>query len=735
MGGLVTAYEHWLDEEQARVATIPERLRPQALINLNECRRGAARMREGVAMLENDKKCRRAFQLAQKAMFMQRRWSTGEDKLEWRPFQLGFQLLTLSSLAKPGHEDREVMDLLWFPTGGGKTEAYLALTAFVLFHRRLRATANDDGSGTAVIMRYTLRLLTVQQFQRATAMVTACELIRSRERDLGKVKLSIGLWVGNSATPAKLADARNASDSRSTHRQLADCPACHGDLEWKLPNSGMEVRCKGKACELAAINGRIPVWTIDEDIYREQPSLLIGTVDKFAQIVRKEDTLELFGRGATRHHPPDLIIQDELHLISGPLGSLAGLYETAIDELCSEGGHRPKIIGSTATIRRAAEQVRQLFRRKAYQFPPAALDARSSCFAVSAPEKPGRLYIGVTTAGRSAKYTVQAVAASLLQAAHRQSVPAKVRDPYWTLVGYFNSLRELGGSLVLMQDDVPITIGQLADRNGDPSPREIQPPAELTSRIGSSEVRDMLDELHRGCGDDGAFDVLLASNMISVGVDIPRLGLMMMVGQPKTISEYIQATSRVGRGNVPGLVVSLYNAGRARDRAHFETFRSWHSMLYREVEATSVTPFAPRAQDKALHAVMVTLARHLIGALRSKPTLAPALRPQLDDIAAKIVARAEYVDAAEAASVSAQLRLLLDEWENAAGLESYWDDYGKKRSLLISAEQAAAGGSPEDDDVDKPWLWPTPNSMREVEPSTNYVLVSGLKAEEVGDGA
>jgi superfamily II DNA/RNA helicase len=245
----------------------------------------------------------------------------------------------------------------------------------------------------------------------------------------------------------------------------------------------------------------------------------------------------------------------------------------------------------------------------------------------------------------------------------------------------------------------------------------------------------MLKELRLGCGDDGTFDVLLASNMISVGIDIPRLGLMMMVGQPKTISEYIQATSRVGRGSVPGLVVSLYNAGRARDRAHFETFGSWHSSLYREVEATSVTPFAPRAQDKALHAVMVTLARHLIGALRSKPTLEPALRPQLDDIAAKIVARAEYVDAAEASSVSAQLRLLLDEWEHAAGLESYWDDYGKKRSLLISAEQAAAGGSPEDDDVDKPWLWPTPNSMREVEPSTNYVLVGGLKAEEGSDGA
>ncbi|MCA9642754.1 MAG: DEAD/DEAH box helicase, partial [Myxococcales bacterium] len=558
---VVDCYDEWITRTESTISSLAPHHAAQARLHMEVCRAGAMRMRAGVTLVESDEAVRTAFQLAQRAMATQRMWMWGEQ-LVWRPFQLAFQLLTLRSTAERGDDSRGVMDLLWFPTGGGKTEAYLGITAFLLFLRRLRKTEADDGAGVAVIMRYTLRLLTVQQFQRATTVITVCEHLRRLAArgeaglpDLGTAAFSIGLWVGNSTTPGTLKDARApGAGSTATHKQLSECPCCHGPLEWAPIREKMAVNCAAKngKCELAETSPAIPIWTIDEDVYRERPSLVIGTVDKFAQIVRKLETRSLFGLGSTAA-PPDLIIQDELHLISGPLGTMTGLYETAIDELCAHGGIRPKIIGSTATIRRAAAQIRALFNRDTYQFPPPGVDASSSGFAVTDPSRPGRQYLGVTTAGRSAKFAVQAVSAALLQTAAHVGTSDADRDPYWTFVGYFNTLRELGGSLVLMQDDVPISMRQIAARRGE-IPRAIAPPAELTSRVSSDEIRDMLQQLGKKLGDAEAIDVLVASNMISVGVDIPRLGLMMMVGQPKTISEYIQATSRVGRGTTPGLV-------------------------------------------------------------------------------------------------------------------------------------------------------------------------------------
>src|SRR5262249_18574810 len=154
------------------------------------------------------------------------------------------------------------------------------------------------------------------------------------------------------------------------------------------------------------------LYTVDQDIYRSRPTLLIGTVDKFAQVVRRKEVGPLFDCGGKA--PPDLIIQDELHLISGPLGSLVGLYEAGIDLMLMRQGSPPKVIGSTATIRRAADQVTALFCRNVCQFPPPAIDAARSGFATpaSATDMPGRVYAAVTTAGRSAKFTLQAVSGS-----------------------------------------------------------------------------------------------------------------------------------------------------------------------------------------------------------------------------------------------------------------------------------------------------------------------------------
>jgi hypothetical protein len=737
---LVDAYRTWISRENQRIEQLPGDLRAQAQKHIERCTHGADRMNQGIILLRDDVAVRSAFRLAQDAMRMQFGWARNGEALVWYPFQLAFQLLVLTSLAIPSHPDREIMDLLWFPTGGGKTEAYLALTAFVIFLRRLKASAENEGAGVAVLMRYTLRLLTIQQFQRAAAMICACELLRRRAVDgtnktpqLGKAPIGIGLWVGATATPRTLRDALNhRPGDPSTPEQLTVCPSCGAELDWKLTPRESVVQCPSAAakCEYATSGSRIPIWTIDEEIYRNAPALLIGTVDKFAQIVRKIESQVLFGRGMPSA-PPDLIIQDELHLISGPLGSIAGLYEVAIDELCRRGDVRPKIIGSTATIRRASEQTRALFDRETYQFPSPGLDAKNSGFAVVDSARPGRLYLGISTAGKSATYMLQALSASLLQAAADPSQSEDERDFYWTLVVYFNSLRELGRALALMQDDVPVSIRQLAARRSEPQ-RKIEPPAELTSRVRSYEIRDMLERLTRRVDEPGAVDLLLASNMISVGMDIPRLGMMVVDAQPKTLSEYIQATSRVGRSQVPGLIITMYNSTRARDQSHYETFETWHRCLYRDVEATSVTPFASRAQDKALHAVLVALVRHMVPDMTRSPVLNAVRRVGAERAAAVIEARAARVDPSERAMVAQRLLRLLDEWESRPDLQTYWDDYGRRASLLMSAEQFAATAGV-DGDLDpegaRRALWPTPNSMREVEAGAPFILRNVLKSE------
>ncbi len=688
---VVAAYQQWITREAMRVSSLPGEFQAQANRHIDRCRLGAQRMLEGITSIRTDEDVRAAFQLAQSAMAMQFRWSRKGTALKWRPFQLAFQLLVIPSVAERSHTDREVMDLLWFPTGGGKTEAYLALTAFIIMLRRLQATGEDDGAGVAVLMRYTLRLLTVQQFQRAAAMIFACELLRRRAAsgdiglaDLGTAPIGIGLWVGAAATPLTLQEALNRSPGDpSTPEQLTTCPCCGAKLSWKLSPRESTVECTSDSvtCELAETGARLPVWTIDEEVYRHTPSLLIGTVDKFAQIVRKTDAAVIFGRGTT-HAPPDLIIQDELHLISGPLDSMAGLYEVAIDELCRADSVRPKVIGSTATIRRAEEQIRALFDRGTYQFPAPGLNAGNSGFAVTDLDSPGRLHVGLTTAGRSATYMLQALVASLLQCGEQ--------------------------------------------------PRRTEAPAELTSRVRSYEIRDMLERLNKSAGVPDAVDLLVASNMISVGMDIPRLGLMVVNAQPKTLSEYIQATSRVGRGDAPGVVVTMYNSMRARDRSHFETFETWHRCLYRDVEATSVTPFASRAQDKALHAVLVALVRHLVPGMDRRPILDDIRRAGAERVASTIEARVARIDPAERAMVSQKLQRLVDQWASRRDLQTYWDDYNRRTSLLMSAEQFAAKADV-DPDLDaegaRRALWPTPNSMREVEPGAPFVLRHVLKTE------
>jgi hypothetical protein len=759
LGQLVTHYRAWIDLQASEVAAesgLESNRQKSAKELLKRARLAADRMAAGIELLGIDD-VREAFCTANRAMARQARqreaqkFNTTPDQVAaptWRAFQLGFILLNLRGLHDPAHADRELVDLLFFPTGGGKTEAYLGLAAFSLVLRRLR-NPGRRGAGVNVLMRYTLRLLTLDQLGRASALICALELERQEKAKLGDVRLGdwpfeIGLWVGSAATPNRMGgpgDKGPSADTTAYRRvrafrsnskrnpspiPLENCPWCGTKFDTQsfrlLPSDqnpqDLRITCVNAKCAFTG-DRPLPIIAVDEPIYRRLPGFLIATIDKFAALPWIGPSGKLFGHverfdkdgfysAAEPGHgqslggpllPPELIIQDELHLISGPLGTIAGVYETAIGILAErdlgEGRRlRPKIIASTATVRQAEAQICALFGRPhSMVFPPPGPNRRDSFFAKthSQDQSPARLYLGIGAQGRSLKVVLLRTALALLSAGQMlykqaggksQSNPA---DPYMTLLGYFNSLRELGGSRRIVEDEVTSQLRRYgARKRRDPADtlfakRQIGEPLELTSRVSTNQVSEAKRRLAQTHAEEDQVDLALATNMISVGLDITRLGLMVVLGQPKMSAEYIQATSRVGRDpNRPGLVVTLLNVHKPRDRSHYERFGFYHETFYRTVEATSVTPFSPRALDRALAAAMVALARHHDTAFGSPTGAATILtqRPALDAIAEAFAARAtahRYLPAHEQAALRTRVRNrcidLLDTWYKLADAE------------------------------------------------------------------
>lgn len=715
VGGLrkfIAEYQRWIDDLRRKISGVRENLREVAQENFKRCQRSHDRISNSIALLEKNPQAFRAFRLANEAMLMQRRQTILKaggkflsEKIFWYPFQLAFILQELPSFIEPESGDRRLADLLWFPTGGGKTEAYLGIAAFVIFLRRLRA---PDSGGVAVFTRYTLRLLTLQQFERASILICACELLRQKYK-LGGEEFSIGLWVGGGLTPNRLDDARKIlkklqagaviSPEETTPCQIKFCPWCGAELtpdNYSVDAAGkrMLIRCGRAGCEF---RGGLPVHIIDEAIYAHLPTFIVATIDKFAQLPLNDEPARLFGI-TSANAPPELIIQDELHLISGPLGTITSIYEAAVTKFCERSGVGAKIIASTATIRNASNQIKNLYGREFLQFPASGLSARDSFFAVeSAPEeRPARLYLGVMGIGATSTVTMIRVYAALLFATRylvTLNFPSEVIDNFWTIVGYFNTLRELGGACTQVIDDVQSRFSYLAKTkfaqkySGVPV-KNYDFFGELTSRQSNSEIAEILQErLSRRYPSNDVYDFLLASNMISVGVDVGRLGLMAVANQPKTNAEYIQATSRVGRDN-PGLVVALYNAARSRDRSHYEQFLKYHSALYRYVEATSLTPFSDRARDKTLQALYVSLCRYLIDDLRENSCAAnfdssePAVRKVTDIILDYV----KKIAPEEVPAVESELEELARVWEEKISSGLVYKDWANKKPALLGGE-------------------------------------------------
>lgn len=850
---VVEGYQTWINQQTHKLERlkIDYNLKEQGQKNLQACKMACQRMRTGLSLLSQNITVRKAFSLMNEAMQLQQQHTpkvvrtanldeeyikyATQTKLDtkisyWRAFQIGFILMSLSSIVNDDELEHEIVELIWFPTGGGKTEAYLGLAAFDIIYKRLRD--KEQASGVQILMRYTLRLLTAQQLQRASTLICALEVLRKRYNIPGK-SFSIGLWVGGSTTPNTGERAINDLNKLKKEKDALNpflfdrCPWCAAQMgQIKISNHigkdkflvlGIQERnktihlhCPDKQCDFSE---HLPIYLIDDDIYKNQPTVVIGTVDKFAMLAWNPNIRSLFGlndQGEREFNPPSLIIQDELHLITGPLGSMVGLYEPLVEELCTDKRRvkplLPKIICATATTRRYKEQINHLYGREQVNiFPPPAIDADDSFFAVYQREKktgklaPGRKYIGINAPGLGSQMSVQVRALSALLDASNHLRLAD-RDAWLTLLVFYNSIRELGGGKTLFQSDIPERLRGL-DHNRPENclKRFITNDIELTSRLKADEVPQAIARLQKGlklpdpqetllcitniipllqdsvlkdrmlgwrtilansgevnalplesyydfylcykhldtlnieCPEglmefihaiygSGVIDVCIASNIIEVGIDIDRLALMAIVGQPKTTAQYIQISGRVGRQwkERPGLIVTIYSASKPRDRSHYEHFRGYHQRLYAQVEPSSVTPWSLPAIERALTAVCVAYIRQT-APKDVQPNDTITLNKFDEFIKILLNKRANSMKD-ELDSVKNFLATKRSQWQERMCSFSNW---GKIGQSYQSGDVLYPLGNQVDNSVKIAEVWTAPTSMRSVDGESLFGISKG----------
>lgn len=760
----VSSYGAWVAERERDLTQLEadERLAGQRIVNRMKSALG--RMKAGIRLIESDTEVARAFALANQAMLDQMQQAgrikggtTDSSRMNWRPFQLAFLLTTLTSAIDENDDFRDTVDLIWFPTGGGKTEAYLGLIAFLMLWRRLRFP--DTGGGTTSLMRYTYRLLTAQQYLRATRMICALELIRRQSNgELGEEPFSVGLWVGTATSPNTFEKARQCIEMAAQGRRKAlaglvldSCPWCGREFQvpqnFRATSTVFQFLCRNADCAFGADGqGVLPCNIVDEALYQNPPSLLIATIDKFARLAWEERAGSFFGVGKNR--PPELIVQDELHLISGTLGSVAGVYEAALETVLVQRGIYPKLVASTATIRMAEDQIKRLYGKEVAVFPPPGMDCDDSFFARTVPTdvRPGRMYVGYFAPMLPRRKNMAPLAAALLAAPEvvfeqGEADRDELLEAWWTQVIYHGSLRGVGNSHNSFNIDVREWFERLKKEaeqrkrtkpnsdihdseayNADNSRHEANAAiergrasiAQLTGIASAEEnsrtfARLAFPRTHPEC-----IDAVLATNMLSVGLDVGRLALMIINGQPLTTAEYIQASSRVGRSKVPGIVFINYYRDQARSLSHYENFRPYHESFYRFVEPTSITPYTYQARIRALHAGLVISLRHTVSALLENKK---AWKFVADDtVIARVITdykkRCTRADPSRKNEIERHIDALVQEWQQYA------------ENCKLNCRQLSYHARDNDRSVDRllfshgdkiRGLWPTLHSMRNVE--------------------
>ena len=753
----IAQYARWIDQ-QKQTSDAKKKVGKSIIRNLDETLK---RLEQGVRLLQENDKLFKAFQYANTAMLLQfllagdfykkvqqtdlkqqteSLFEKQEKNPVYRPFQLAFLLLSLDSIIDPQSKHRkDFVDLIWFPTGGGKTEAYLAVAALSIIWRRM---TNKKYQGVSVIMRYTLRLLTAQQFERASKLIIVLDYLRQQFPDeLGGKSISIGLWIGQASTPNDLIDAKKVADNISSKGkeankfQIDTCPWCSSELIQKKNSRhphAFEVRSKGHDLKIKCLNREcyfsngvgLPVQVVDEVLYNHPPTLLFATVDKMAMLSWREEGHVFFNSlGNEKNLPPDLIIQDELHLLTGPLGSLIGLFESVIESLCTKDNHTPKIIASTATTRNTHEQVKQLYGNRAVNiFPPPGLTYDDSFF-FKQDANSNRKYLGFMPTGKTGidsqihLLTTLFIARLKIYLADEQQI-----DPYWTLVSYYNSLKDVGRMSNKVGDEIQTLIGQVQKRlrleNSFNYYGLKGRTRELTSRVDGASIKQNLSQLdncfalseQNSAGyhniEKGVVDLVLATNMLSAGIDLERLNMMLINGMPRNVAEYIQASSRIGRKH-EGLVVSFSDSNRARDKSYFEHFLSFHQSLYKQIEPLSITPFTENTIDKMIASVMVCYVRH-----KKQHNKNVDIKDfTKDDIKGlKVLLKNRFPNSENIDSCNKRLDNLADDWWNKINQETPYNKYSGKTSALLD--------KPDRKDRLSDGKWVVMQSMRDIDSSS-----------------
>ena len=878
--GFIDEYDLWITEKGQAINSEDSLVSRERILldkQLKACRNDYLRLNRNINLLKRDLRAMNAFRIMNTAMFMQLHHSKGienakkqnytsfngfgsdadyyraticiEGDYKWRSFQLAFILMNVDAFVRPEQNDttvkdifgsgwperNEIADLVWFPTGGGKTEAYLGIIAFTIAYRRFKKAAN--GNGTTVLMRYTLRLLTLQQFQRATILICALEVIRkerfpvSHNCCFGDERITIGLFVGSGSLPnkwrgeeksmenelKKIASSIENEKEVTTNIPFTECPWCGkalfideelNNVSHKFGdsygiNDKLNICCNNNDC---AFRGRgsknrptndasLPFTLFDEDIYKFPPTLLFGTVDKFATLANKvsssnsdrdNDSGRLVGkRQGQRVLPPELIIQDELHLLLGPLGSAVGLFEKSIDYLCTYTSEstkiRPKIITSTATTRNTDKQIFALFNRRSEIFPKQGVLCDDSFFAFYERSKvhtdeytSNRKYIGILPVGKTQVWMQLRVASIAL--CHRLKflkenfsndnifeTPSnldglkEVLDYYHTVLSYFNSLKDVGKTQSQLSHYLPGDVN-FVTKNTIPwsfldglirNESEIDY-SELTGRLTGENVKTNLSNIEKKwtllnfqegknvLNINNPPEFVIATNMISVGIDVPRFNTMIISSMPRNVAEYIQASSRVARRR-EGIVFTVHHPFRSRDISHYQKFKEFHEKFYSYVEPISVTPFANKALDRYFAMFLSVMVRHNreLGLMNNKDanmltedkirTIKQIVLQEINDLATNASRLETYLanrDAGiissidgiisddEIVDVNGKLNRLIENWfDRLHGSEpiidlEYRSSAGKINSLFITGS-----------DDNCPSHWKVGYSLREIDPS------------------
>ena len=789
IGEIIKFYEKWIGNLRGNSEASNEEEKI-----IENCKYALERMKEGSDLLRDNEEVKKVFMFMNEAMLLQqeralsgkryaepdiennqtphipRPFTINPNRGKWRAFQICFILANLKSSIDAKDKNRDMVELIWFPTGGGKTEAYLGLAAFTILWNRFQNPQADFG--TEVLMRYTLRLLTTQQFQRASTLICALEKLRKQNEEmLGETRISLGLFVGGDASPntkSAISSAWTNLNSRFLPNKFVvdQCPWCGSEMgrsRRRLPggnfwqtslgyirNGTQEnapiFSCIDQSCDYSSRNEPrgLPLYIDDISIIEQAPTLVIGTIDKFAVIPWKNNIQNLFGlnsSGERFRKPPALIIQDELHLISQALGSIAGLWEGLIDyfsseEISDDEFSPPKIICSTATIKEYKEQILNLFgREKSSLFPPPGLNIEDSFFGSYEEDlSQSKFYVGIHAPSDGSALTTQkrifnALAQAPLLIEDEGEVPSQ-RDPWWTNMVYFNSIRELNSATTILQSDMAQYIRAYKTRlNGPIHVRQNLQETRLTGELPSDKVSSILNKLAIEYPNQDVINICFATNILEVGLDVSRLCLMTIIGQPKTTASYIQASGRVGRSK-PGLVFTIFNPYKPRDTSHYENFQSYHSRLYSEVEPTSVTPFTYQVLERCLHAV---LSSFLIMKGNNVPRPYNSLTDDIDSFENFFLRRIDNIKSNQAfpdsdmasnfKKVLYKRKKELETWEKALWVRNLPN--GEERDAIIAAaddrEFHSFGMS-----------WPTMLNMRNVDPEC-YEDITTIYTYEAGD--